>query len=290
MRKYPLLRKGLVVGIILLFVGVAIAPNINLSVVKASKDSELIEVTTQACGIKGYGDTTVKLTREQAREVKQLFDSIKNSLDTARTKDETITIFNQAVIELNTYGLLGGLTVEQAQKLVNGPYQYSIMKKLHKELSECQTTSEYENYNCLVVGNTTVTYTLGCIGFILTRIPFLYGILFGMPIYSRPFQAFGPVVFGVCHFSVKKGNHIYAPSEGWIEADGKLGKTNFSGSFYGNIRSFSDAIAGLPPDSTTYYIGMNSYTGLILSFGETRYFLGFTPHLAITDEEYPSES
>jgi hypothetical protein len=33
----PLLKKGLVVGIILLFIGVAVAPSINSSIVKASK-------------------------------------------------------------------------------------------------------------------------------------------------------------------------------------------------------------------------------------------------------------
>jgi hypothetical protein len=39
-------KKGLVVSIILLFIGVAVLPNINLSVVKASNDNDLVEVTT----------------------------------------------------------------------------------------------------------------------------------------------------------------------------------------------------------------------------------------------------
>jgi len=45
------MKKGLVVSVILLFICVAIAPSINQSVVTASQDDDLVEVTTQACGI-----------------------------------------------------------------------------------------------------------------------------------------------------------------------------------------------------------------------------------------------
>jgi len=58
-------RKWLAVGIILLFIGISVAPNINTGVVTAIQENDLIEVTTQACGIQGYDDTTVKLTRQQ---------------------------------------------------------------------------------------------------------------------------------------------------------------------------------------------------------------------------------
>jgi len=51
MEKYPSIRKWLTVGIILLFIGVALAPSINNSIVKASNDNDLVEVTSQACGI-----------------------------------------------------------------------------------------------------------------------------------------------------------------------------------------------------------------------------------------------
>jgi hypothetical protein len=44
-------RKCLAIGTILLFLGVIIAPTININTVKASIDDDLVEVTTQACGI-----------------------------------------------------------------------------------------------------------------------------------------------------------------------------------------------------------------------------------------------
>ncbi len=58
-------RKFTTLLFILLFIGVIIAPTINFNTVKASTEDDLVEVTTQACGIQRYGDTTVKLTREQ---------------------------------------------------------------------------------------------------------------------------------------------------------------------------------------------------------------------------------
>jgi hypothetical protein len=47
MVKNPLLSKGLAVGIILLFIGVTIAPNINFPIVKASNDKEIITASFQ---------------------------------------------------------------------------------------------------------------------------------------------------------------------------------------------------------------------------------------------------
>jgi hypothetical protein len=46
------MKKILILGVILLFICVAIAPTINFTVVKAaSQNNDLIEVTTPACGV-----------------------------------------------------------------------------------------------------------------------------------------------------------------------------------------------------------------------------------------------
>jgi len=44
------MKKLLSVGVIVLFLGLAIAPSINADVSKASIDSELVEITTEICG------------------------------------------------------------------------------------------------------------------------------------------------------------------------------------------------------------------------------------------------
>jgi len=121
-------KKGLVVSVILLFIGVAIAPSINFNVVKASDDNDLVEVTTQACGIKGYGNTTVKLTRQRYQNLEQYLVEFRARLNTTTTREEAVPIFKEAVVELNKYGLLPkGMSVERAQKLVTGQNQNKNM-------------------------------------------------------------------------------------------------------------------------------------------------------------------
>jgi hypothetical protein len=50
------MKKLVVIGIISLFIDVAVAPSINFNVVKASNDNDLVEVTFQACDILKKGD------------------------------------------------------------------------------------------------------------------------------------------------------------------------------------------------------------------------------------------
>jgi hypothetical protein len=101
-----------------LFVGVAIAPTINQSVVTASTDDDLVEVTTQACGIQGYGDTTVKLTREQYQNLEQYLVEFRARLNQTTTREEAVPIFKEAVVELDKYGLLPkGMSVEKGTEI-----------------------------------------------------------------------------------------------------------------------------------------------------------------------------
>ncbi len=130
------MKKLLVVGVIVLFLGLAIAPSINANVSKASVDSDLVEITTEVCGINGVTPNTVLLSKGDAEEVDRLFDSIRERLNATGTREETEKIFNEAVVELDKYGLLGGLSVEQAQKLVTGEYQRSKVVKFLEKLSK----------------------------------------------------------------------------------------------------------------------------------------------------------
>jgi len=107
-------RKGLAVSIILLFIGVSIAPAINASFVK----DNLVELEVELCGLgKKYA---VELTQTEADELEKLFDNIEQKLSEVETREQTEDIFKDAVVELDKFGLLGGLSVKQAQKLVTG--------------------------------------------------------------------------------------------------------------------------------------------------------------------------
>jgi hypothetical protein len=117
MQEKSLFGKCLTVVIILLFIGVTVAPSINFNVVKASNDNDLIEVTTQACGIQGYGNTTAKLTRQQYQNLEQYLIEFRARLNQTTTREEAVPIFKEAVVELNKYRLLPkGMSIEQIQK------------------------------------------------------------------------------------------------------------------------------------------------------------------------------
>jgi hypothetical protein len=128
------MKKPLAVSIIFLFIGVAVAPSINSSVVKTSDD--LVEVTSQACGIQGFGNTTVKLTKQQYQNLEQYLVDFSARLNQTTTKEEAVPIFKDAVVELNKYGLLPkGMSIKQAQQLVTIGYRMSNVLNFTKKLS-----------------------------------------------------------------------------------------------------------------------------------------------------------
>jgi len=152
------IKKGVAVAVILLFIGLAFAPSINANISKASVDSELVEITTEVCGLNG-GKHTVSLTREDAEEVDALFNSISERLNATESREEAEEIFNEAVVELDKYGLLGSLSVEQAQKLVIGDYQNQMVRRkkdgLHGRYQS--NLNKKENFDCLIIGSSTET-------------------------------------------------------------------------------------------------------------------------------------
>ncbi len=86
---------------------------------KASQDDDLVEVTAQACGIQGYGDTTVKLTRKQYQNLESYLVEFRARLNQITTREEAVPIFKEAVVELDKYGLLPrGMSVERVQRLI----------------------------------------------------------------------------------------------------------------------------------------------------------------------------
>jgi hypothetical protein len=158
------MKKLIATGIIVLFIGVAFAPSINTIVVKASNDNDLIEVTSQACGIHGFGNTTVKLTKQQNQNLEQYLVDFRARLNQTSNREEAVPLFKDAVVELNKYGLLPkGMSVERAQKLVVGDYQSSMLARRISKMfvSSDRNYSDYENYNCLIAGLTDMTMSEG---------------------------------------------------------------------------------------------------------------------------------
>ena len=120
-------KEILAVGFIVVFLSVAILPQVTLHTVKAVTQNDGVEVTTQVRGIPGYNETTVLLTREQYKELDRYLVRFKAGLNQTSTRDDAVCLFNDAVIQLKTYGLLPqGMSVAEAQRLVTGGYKKQL--------------------------------------------------------------------------------------------------------------------------------------------------------------------
>lgn len=149
------MKKALTFTVILLFLGVAFAPSINANVTQ----NELVEFDVEFCGL--GKKHTVKLTQQEADEVEQLFDDIEQRLSEVETREETIEIFKEAIVELDKYGLLGGLSIRHAQRLIISPYQSFRDNKFIQMKVNAEKLDDNENYCCLIAGLTDSTAFTG---------------------------------------------------------------------------------------------------------------------------------
>ena len=215
------MKKIHAVSVILLFIGVAVAPSINQSIVKASTDDDLVEVTTQACGITGFKDTTVKLTREQYQDLEQYLVEFRARLNQTSTREEAVPLFKDAVVELDKYGLLPkGMSVERAQRLVTREKLNQLDISLGKHLKVVDN-STLINSKCLVFSlvegicmQWPLLIWLGLkVGFI-PLFPDIFGLYFWFILLRSLFVPFGISLLSVMEIS----------GDGTIHSFGRLGR------------------------------------------------------------------
>lgn len=243
------IKKGLAIAVILLFIGVALAPSINSNIVK----DDLVEVTTEFCGIEGLKPHTIKISKNEVDKLKLFIDDFKNQLNKVETREETILLYNEAIVELDKYGLLGKLSIEKAKNLVTGRYQNNkVTKLLEERYSKVQENSEdIENYLCLVAGRTTNTfiYTLPILSTFFIFLFFYYlGHLFDKGIIRDIQTFFADLLNFLLDYSCESRliyfrNPIaynYPGAEGWIYSIGIKGIQSINGTMRGTLFDRTD--------------------------------------------------
>ncbi len=293
-------RKWLAVGIILLFIGLTIAPTINFNTVKASTDDDLVEVTTQACGIQEYGNTTVKLTREQYQNLESYLVEFRTRLNQTTTREEAVPIFKDAIVELNRYGLLPKeMTIAQAQCLMLGDITQG--QKISRIFN---TSSIYDNMDCFIIGcsyngNTifqplrnkilyNVFHWINTQSWIPSFIIFL-DILFELYTWGLLQKNPSPIKIGsLIHYGGHVNDIISGHSEtyygeGFVWTIGLHGLKLWDGSLIGHLSlkiPFEFSLAGV---SYKFYCGAIGFTGLRLFLNSKTFYFGFA--LAVNLDE-----
>jgi hypothetical protein len=176
------MKKILSMVVILLFLGIAVAPSINSSTI----EDDLVELDVEFCGL--GRKHTVQLTQQEVDEVEQLFEDIEQRLSSVETRDEAKIIFNEAVVELDRYGLLGGLSIRQAQNFVVNGYSKEQGFSIFEEISHKNSLQElHNNFCCLISGvvqdgySTGILYMIGIILMLLSVFPSPFPFLSGNP-------------------------------------------------------------------------------------------------------------
>ena len=236
-----MVRIGIVFGIIILFFGVGIQPTLaELSI--DPDESELVEFTVQVCDSKH----NVVLSSKQAEELDILIDNTKARLNMATTIEETSQIFDKTVVSLYDLGMLpDGMSVEDAQRLVNGHHRVSRMDKILDGLSGSNLglLDDDENLFCLVAGETSMTlfWPLSWrLALQMSELPYDWAQLFvifffsfmRIPLLLMLLWMLSPVVFGNM---VTLGAPDMGTCRGWVRTIGLNGIKNWNGSFKGII-------------------------------------------------------
>jgi len=261
------IKKSVVVSVILLFIGVTITPSINFTVVKASNDNNLVEVIPQACGIKGYADTTVKLTREQYNDLEKYLVEFRARLNQTTTREEAVPIFKEAVSELNKYGLLPKeMSIKTAQQLVTGRHHLKGFEHLIKRpfLRSQFNLSDNENLLCLVYG-----FAPGS-GFNGWR---SFGPIFrltGSITNIKPINILHTITLG--QYQAPDWN----PGIGWVDTFGLNGKRIFHDQWLYGALPVNPLVISYPWGNNYYYPGIMFFTGLHITslHNGSSYYLG----------------
>jgi hypothetical protein len=288
------MKKILALGVILLFIGVTVAPSINFNTVKASTDDDLVEVTTQACGIKGYKDTKVKLTREQYRELEQYLVEFRARLNQTSTREEAIPLFKEAVVELDKYRLLPkGMSVEQIQRLIIR----NVVQK--QKISRILDTSvRHNNIFCFIAGSSSgnaketvfqplrnkIIYNMyhQWIFGPLLEILFIVYTLGLISLNLNPIKIGCLIYYGYHFIDHMTGIDETYYSEGNVWTMGVFGQKSWDGSMIGSLGLKVPFHLGIGPTSSAFYCGAIGFTGIsLLLHNQERFYLGFALYVDI---------
>jgi hypothetical protein len=135
MGKNPiLLYKILIVGFLVFFIVVGIQP--AFAYIQFETDnSEFVEVTVSIFKTNEIRQHTLMLTQKQVIDFDIVFENFKIKINNAKTKKETIEIYNDMIVSFDEFGLLPNyININGAQQLITGRNHLLSGNKLPSKL------------------------------------------------------------------------------------------------------------------------------------------------------------
>lgn len=166
-------NKMLSILIIFLVVNTASATSVTAFKTSSSNDKDFVEFTVTTHGQLDIKSQIVKLPQKDAEMIEKLFDEIKKNVDSAKTKEEIIAVFNEALIIFDKYGVLGDISLQDAQKLFSDDYQSPKLENFFRK-THLKILDDNENMDCLIVGKTSYTYYFNKVIQLIIKLDTLY--------------------------------------------------------------------------------------------------------------------
>jgi hypothetical protein len=243
------LRKGCALTIILLILGLAFLPTINANQYIKNIDDDIIEFPVEIYRINSKEIHTVKIHKDEVKEIQQLLNDIEHQLKMIKSHDEAVIVFRRAVSQLYEHGFFPkDMGLEEAQQLVNGRRDiHKITKFFDKIYSKDKSIIKNFNIFCRVGGMVETPTFLGIFwGLFFTVFHFWYEFVQSlMPYYLYwffPFfLLFAPLAEMMYMSPFHFGQAVYIGDKdvdavpGWVNAIGLLGIRQWEGQLWGSI-------------------------------------------------------
>ena len=118
MNTCSFVQRVFAVGIILLFIGVAVTSGIYGEFIKETTNNKLINIKVEFFKNIKKESQNVSLVNRTYQQLLLYLDSLEQRLSKIKTRTETMKVFEEALTYFDSIGLFGSNSIEKVQELV----------------------------------------------------------------------------------------------------------------------------------------------------------------------------
>ena len=170
------MKNIIIIGIVLLFIGNIVSLVFSADIDILSDSNDVVEFTVETCGFDKNDKHSVNLSLEDVEKLDILFDEIQDKLSNINSREDAEVIFNEAIVRLDDFGLLGDSSIKNLQKMVTAKnYENNIIiKHLEKFILKNHTIiDDNKNYLCLTAGSNIRSKFCGPISRLSLILPYI---------------------------------------------------------------------------------------------------------------------
>jgi hypothetical protein len=250
-------KELLVVCIIFLFIGIAVAPSVTSIEFSKNKtpNNDLVEIDVQICKHNGVESNNKFITKEQDKQLDILFENQKEKLFNSKSTQETTEIHKEMIKSLYELGIISSEDKDSILSDIYGDNSklstFNIFKNILKYKSlfptrifNYKSSGDIKLFNALCLVSYSATYTTAKNHLFL--------------------RFFNRVGFGCDWYSIN-GQSGHASAKGYINTDGIFGIKNYEGGFNGGFGSFYGPAISPWVEYCSYKTGILYFKGVFVN-------------------------